>query len=173
MAHPITRLTAGTTMKNPGEGKGGTVYISITEIATACASINDRLTYLATTAYWIDQHPSKHDWPLLIQELQHLALRSWNSSKYPKTIKHGALEKVAICAWLEFLSNQRWTVEKQSETADMSLDIWRRGYRQMQSDVMKNLHGCAQAGLRIISANLKDISEQDLKAWLKARQNLR
>ena len=152
MAHPVTRLTCGTTYRRPDEPRGGKPETEVCEIAQAVAQIDDLISYWAVLAYYCDQHPTGSEWTALLIEMHGLVKEAWKAENGPATKKKHMLG-VAESAWVEFISPKAFTAKDRAKVAGIGGEAWRR-YARIQARVHNNLVGATNDGLRQIKKAL-------------------
>lgn len=159
MAHPIARLTPGSTFKRPDEPRGGKPELTTQEIAAAAAQIPDSLAYHAVMAWYCDQHPSGEVWPELMLDLQNCVVRAWNllkrNRRAPKSIKLETLHGIAAAAWYDFVSTKKTTLRDKAEAAKMSARTF-EAYSELHATTVAEINTRLNAGLRFIRAQLKE-----------------
>lgn len=159
MAHPITRLTPGSTFKRPDDPPGGIPEFTVQEVATAAGSIRDLISYHAVMAYHCQQYPTAESWPELMLEIQSLVVRQWailsKTKRAPKSMKLDTIHQIAAGAWHEFVGPKPKTQKDQAKIADVPYDTFRK-YAILHNATVTEIHDKMEAGLRYVKRQIGD-----------------
>lgn len=153
MAHPIVRLSGGT-VSDYRQPRGGKPELTVAEIAQAAGNISDRLQYWAVLGHQAGIMPPTDEWPLLIQELQNLVLRSWHSIGEPRRLDVKLIEQLAIGAWSDFVEPRRWSQVRQAAACGMAIGKFRCGYQKLHAEIVDRLESEMWAGIKRINSRL-------------------
>ena len=149
----LTRLTAGSQMKDPREGTGtGESEITITEIGLAAGTL-EWFSHDLVMQVHCDQTPPNLSKTLA--EIERLFLVQWNKGKGPESITRKRLSKIAKTLWHDFATNGRMTDYERAFMVGMTDRHWRRGTNEVYKATMAELNTLATKAYRDIKYQLR------------------
>lgn len=149
----LTRLTAGSQMKDPREGTGTSESeITITEIGLAAGTLEWFSHDLVMQAHCQQTPPNL---PKTLAEIERLFLIQWNKGKGPESISRKRLDKIAKTLWHDFATNGRMTDYERAFMVGMTDRHWRRGTNEVYKATMAELSTLATKAYRDIKYQLR------------------
>lgn len=149
----LTRLTAGSQMKDPREGRGtGANEITIAEIGLAAGTLNWFAHDLVMQSH-CDQDPP--DLIKTLAEIERIFLIQWNKGKGPESISRKRLCSISKTLWHDFCTNGRMTDYERAYMVGMTDRHWRRGTNEVYKATMAELNTIATKAYRDIKYQLR------------------
>lgn len=148
----LTRLTAGSQMKDPREGSGtGASEITVQDIGMAAGTL-EWFAYDLVMQQHCDQTPPNIERTLT--EVERLFLSQWNNGKGPPSISRKRIKKIARALWHDFSTANRMTDLERATLCGMTDRHWRRGTNEVYRATMAELNTLATKAYRDVKYQL-------------------
>ena len=149
----LTRLIAGSSMKDPREGKSTSpAEITTQEIGLAAGTL-DWFSHDLVMAQHCQQTPP--DLKRTLNKIQSIFTRIWNTGKGPETLSRKRLYMISICLWNDFTSNQRMTDIERATLCGITDRHWRRGTNEVYRATIAELNTIATKAYRDVKYQLR------------------
>lgn len=149
----LTRLTSGSNLKDPREGRATSPSeITTQEIAMAAGTL-DWFAYDLVMGQHCSQYPS--DMKRTLGGIERVVLLYWQKGKGPETISRKRMYKMCICLWNDFLENGRLTDAERASMCGMTDRHWRRGTNEIYKASLAELNSIATKAYRDVKYQLK------------------
>jgi len=149
----LTRLTAGSMMKDPREGQGTTITeTTIAEIGLAVGTL-DWFAHDLIMQQHCDQTPPNRG--KTIQHIERLFLQQWRNGNGPNQINRHRVELIAEAIWQDFCTNQRMTNEERAMLCGMSERQFRRGTNEVYRATLAELNTIASKAYQRVKRELR------------------
>ena len=149
----LTRLTAGSMMRDPREGKSTSPSeITTQEIAMAAGTL-DWFAYDLVMGQHCFQFPK--DSKKTLKEIERIFVNCWQKGKGPESISRKRMYKISICLWNDFLENGRFTDAERANMCGMTDRHWRRGTNEVYKSTLAELNTISSKAYRDIKYQLR------------------
>jgi hypothetical protein len=149
----LTRLTAGSRLKDPREGQGTSpTDVTVQDIGMAAGTL-DWFAHDLVMAQHCQQTPP--DIKRTLNKIQSIFTRVWHNGKGPESLSRKRVYRISICLWNDFTSNQRMTDVERSEMCGMTDRNWRRGTHEAYRATLAELNTIATKAYRDIKYQLR------------------
>lgn len=149
----LTRLTAGSQMRDPREGHSTSLSeISVMDIGMAAGTL-DWFAHDLVMQVHCQQTP-----PDLRRTLERVAMvfvQQWRSGKGPETLSRKRIILIARAVWHDFCMNQRMTDVERAKLCGMTDRNYRRGTHEAFRATLAELNTLASKAYRDVKYQLK------------------
>ena len=149
----LTRLTAGSQMKDPREGRSTSLSdITVQDIGMAAGTL-DWFAHDLIMQQHCDQTPP--NMKRTIERVSMIFIRQWQLGKGPETLARKRISTIAQAIWHDFATNQRMTDAERAKLCGMTDRNYRRGTHEAFRATLAELNSLASKAYRDVKYQLK------------------
>jgi len=148
----LTRLTAGSQMSDPREGKSTSPSeVTVAEIGMAAGTL-DWFAHDLVMQQHCQQTPP--DLKRTIEQVERVIVAEWRKGTGPEQLRRPRLRKLAETLWHDFCLNNRMTDADRSAMCGMTDRHWRRGTNEVYKAAQAELQTMATKAYRDVKYQL-------------------
>jgi hypothetical protein len=149
----LTRLTAGSRLKDPREGTSTSPSeITIQDIGMAAGTLDWFLHDLVMQVH-CDQTPP--DLRKTLERVAGIFIKQWRLGKGPETLSRKRITLIARAVWQDFCTNQRMTDVERAKLCGMTDRNYRRGTHEAFRATLAELNTLAAKAYRDVKYQLR------------------
>ena len=149
----LTRLTAGSQMRDPREGHStSTSEITVQDIGMAAGTL-DWFAHDLVMQQHCDQTPP--DLRRTLDRVASIFIKQWRLGKGPETLSRKRINLIARAVWHDYCTNQRMTDMERAKLCGMTDRNYRRGTHEAFRATLAELNTMATKAYRDIKYQLR------------------
>ena len=149
----LTRLTAGSQMKDPREGRSTSMSeITVQDIGMAAGTL-DWFAHDLIMQQHCDQTPL--NLKRTLDKVGSIFIRQWQMGKGPETLSRKRIGVIARAVWQDFATNQRMTDLERAKLCGMTDRHYRRGTHEAFRATLAELNTMASKAYRDVKYQLQ------------------